>query len=155
MFLFRTFSPDFPLHVTKIKCGGSHNITVYFSLIVWPFNTHFYTSFPQLMIWIYMSQFHYKETHLRVCSYRYNGEALWVNSVWVVYVCVCAYVSICDRPLMFSLDEYEYRTPTPFPHTLTEHQNIFLCTWIAAEHYKWTSKMPAITMVSLYSTSPY
>lgn len=82
----------------------------------------------------------------------------WLVRGWVVYVCVCAYISICDRPLLFSLDECEYHTPTLFPHTLMEHQNIFLRTWIVAEHYKWTSKMPAnyygVPLLNLSILSP-
>lgn len=108
---------------------------------------------------IYMHHAAIRRKHIWDCVVIGTMVSLyvWTVSGWFMFVHVLMFRSVIGH-CCFSLDEYEYHTPTPFPHTLSEHQNIFLCAWIAVERYKWTSKMPAnyysVPLLNLSILSP-
>lgn len=59
-----------------------------------------------------------------VWLYGYNGQALWVNNAWwFMFVYVLMFHSVIGLGCFHRINMY--RTPTLFPHTLTEHQRGF------------------------------
>lgn len=111
---------------------------------------------PYVSVFLCTPHFHYMVTRLRLCIGTMMKLYVWIVCGWFMFVCALMFRSVIGYHHFHWMNMNT--THLLFSHTHSSSEHFFLRTWIAAVHYKWTSKMPAnyygVPLLNLSILSP-